>query len=274
MITYHLFPRGKIMRKTTILIAGLLLSLVMMQACAATTISIDDCRSAPDNSVTVPIIINGVENYGAGTINIAYDPAVVHVTGVTNSSDSIIKVHNEDNSAGITSVSAWNINGVNGDIVFADVTLRAIGSSGDSSPLTLNVIKLVDTTLSTIPSDQNDGIFEISGNAEGEATVNTPTIPLDSTKHSVPHPTPPLPGVVTTAEPGSGGEPLDGQNEPAKETETIEETETAEETDTSYTENDVESQETQTPSQKTPGLGIGLICLSFMLACMILRLDT
>ncbi|OYT62348.1 hypothetical protein B6U67_04555 [Methanosarcinales archaeon ex4484_138] len=83
-------------------------------------------------------------DYGTGTINIEYDPSVVHVTGVFNGSESTVVAENIDNVIGVVKISAWNIYGISGDIDFADVEFTVVGSSTDSTPLNLDIAVLKD----------------------------------------------------------------------------------------------------------------------------------
>ncbi|MEA3485084.1 MAG: dockerin type I domain-containing protein [Candidatus Aerophobetes bacterium] len=72
-----------------VLFICLLLSFTV-QYCAATTVSIADITADPGDVVTVPIRIDGIEDYGTATINLEYDSSVVFVEDVTGSSDSTI----------------------------------------------------------------------------------------------------------------------------------------------------------------------------------------
>ena len=148
-----------------ILIACFVLSILLVstaQTCVAevsTTVSIADVAIEPDSTITLPIVLSGIQNYGTGKISITYNPSVVHVAGVTSSSDSIVSAKNINNVAGIASISAWNTDGVSGDIVFANVTFTTVGT--DSTPLNLDVDKLVNTSLKTIPVTINNGSIAV-----------------------------------------------------------------------------------------------------------------
>jgi len=230
---------------------------------AAVTMTIDDCKSATGGEITVPLMINGVTNYGTGTINITYNPVVVHVVGVSDSSDSTVITHSIDNTAGIASISAWNTGGVSGDIVFANVVLKAVGSSGESSPLILTVAKLADTSMKSIPAGQSDGVFAISGSSGDVAYTPTPTSgPTGQPSSQL---TPPLPRVV--------GEPADPGVEDSPESPPSQPSSPAEDADTAGTTDagdDTEPHGVQTPSQKIPGPGVVSISLSILLVYLIL----
>lgn len=160
-----------------VLFTCLLLSFTV-QYCAATTVSIADITADPGDVVTVSIMIDGIEDYGTATINLEYDSAVVFVEDVTGSSDSTItaeKIYNPDpgqaeteGTEGYARISAWNIDGVSGNIVFANVTIKAVGNSGGSTTLTLTVDTLQDI-ISEIPVDISSGSFTITGQAPADS---------------------------------------------------------------------------------------------------------
>ena len=134
-----------------------------VQCCAATTVSIEDITADPGGSATMSIMINDIEDYGAATIELEYDSAVVFVEDVTGSSDSTSIAKNIDNTAGRAGISAWNLNGVGGNIVFADVKIKAVGNSGDSTLLTLTVDTLQNISYYEIPATIGSGSLTISG---------------------------------------------------------------------------------------------------------------
>ena len=113
-----------------VLFIGLLLSFAV-QCCAATTVSIGDITADQGDTVTIPIVIDSIEGYGAGTINLAYNSTVVFIEGATGGSDSTVSGKNINNTAGLVRISAWNPGGVSGTIVFANVTIKAVGNSND-----------------------------------------------------------------------------------------------------------------------------------------------
>jgi hypothetical protein len=135
-------------------------------ASATTTISLGDLTCDPGGTVTAEVMLKDVQNYGTGTMNITYKPAVVHVTGVTGNTNSTVITYNEDNTAGVVTISAWNTGGVSGDIEFASVTFEAVGTG--STLLGLGVAKLRDTSMTTpIPFEISNGSITISGGNGG-----------------------------------------------------------------------------------------------------------
>ena len=151
------------------------------QCCAATTIvSLADVTADPGDSVTVPLMVNDITDYGTGTINITYDPSVVHVTDVASSLDSAVGAFNNNNVAGFTAISASNTAGASGDIVFANVTFTAVMAG--SSPMNIDVASLYDRSFNKIheTATVDNGLFT-SGDV---STPPTPTSTTQSTSSS------------------------------------------------------------------------------------------
>ncbi len=147
--------------------------MAVMHTCeaSATTISIANANVEPGDIIVLPILVSEITDYGTGTIEIEYNPAVVHVTGVTDGPRSQVAAHNPDNTLGFVNISASNPYGVSGDIIFANVTFKAIGAG--STSLNLNVILLGDISYNEIPAILSNGSFTISGDA---TTTPSPTV--------------------------------------------------------------------------------------------------
>lgn len=198
-----------------ILLLAISLSPVNIAARATTTrtmVSIPEITKPPHNYATLPITITSVENYGTGTINITYDPSVVHVTSASNGPESTVTASNTNNTIGFVGISAWNIAGVSGEIIFANVTFKVVGSAGLSTPLRLNVATLKDTSYKVIdPVSVTHGTFNIKTEGEGVTSTSTPTPTPTPTpvyrrggggRQSTPTPSPtPTPPVTPTPTP-------------------------------------------------------------------------
>ena len=139
----------------------ILLLSTITQASAIATVSIGNLSSAYGETVTAPILISNVQNYGTGTISVTYDPSVVHVTSVSSGPDSTVVNWNPDNTTGIVTISAWNTGGVSGDIIFANVTFHAVGSAGSSTPLNISVTTLKDISYNNTSVITKNGSFTI-----------------------------------------------------------------------------------------------------------------
>jgi hypothetical protein len=147
---------------TMVLIVLLMSGITPSLAAAATLVSMNDVTVDQGNNVTVSIMLTGITNYGTGTINVEYDPLVAKVTGVTGNAKSSIGAWNANNP-GKVDISAWNTAGTSGDLAFADVTFKALGSNGSSTALTLKVDMLQDTSYTDITRNIKSGSLKISG---------------------------------------------------------------------------------------------------------------
>jgi len=110
---------------------------------------------------------------------------VVHVISVSSGPTSTVLAWKSDNTTGITKVSAWNLEGVSGDIIFANVTFYAVGSPGTSTILKLDVITLKDTSIKDIPVSVSDGTLGIK---EDGGIASSPTPALSSQPSPTPLP--------------------------------------------------------------------------------------
>jgi len=136
------------------------LALSITQASATAIVSIANITLNPGETVTTPISIENVTDYGTGTISVTYDPSVVHVTDVASGPTSTVLAWKPDNTTGIVTISAWNIEGVSGDIVFANVTFYAVRSAG-CTPLNISVTTLKDISYNNISVMTKNGSFSI-----------------------------------------------------------------------------------------------------------------
>jgi hypothetical protein len=134
--------------------------------------------SIPDAAVgntsvntTVPINITGVSDLASATIWLHYNSSVVWVTNVTAGNLGGTITSSMDNATGLTKMAWFSATGKTGDFVFAYVTLRSVGSRGETSPLNLDVQVLTDTAGDDIACCVDDGMFMI-GLMEGDVTLN------------------------------------------------------------------------------------------------------
>jgi hypothetical protein len=145
-----------------VLLVMLMSGMTQSLAAAATSVSMDNVTVDQGKNVTVSIMLTGIANYGTGTINVEYDPYVAKVTDVVGNAKSSIVAWNANNPGKVI-ISAWNIQGTSGDIAFADVTFKALGSNGSSTALTLKVDTLEDTGYTEVTRDIKSGSLKISG---------------------------------------------------------------------------------------------------------------
>ena len=163
--------RKRILESSVLLLIAVL---AISTASAQVTVSIGDLTAYQNESITAPIMINNVTNYGTGTIKVTYDPSVVHVTDVASTADSPFVVWNIDNETGYVLISAMNPMGVSGDIAFANVTFKAVGSPEDVSYLNIEIETLMDTSFNDIPAIPLNGSFRI--------LVSSPTVSITTDK--------------------------------------------------------------------------------------------
>ncbi|MEA1865915.1 MAG: PKD domain-containing protein [Euryarchaeota archaeon] len=143
-----------------------------------TTISIADANAQPDCSTTTQITIDGMTNFGAATVTLSYDPAVVHITSVA-AGDVGTPIANIDNKTGAATIAAYvsTATGPNSPITFASLELLAVGSSGETSPLTLRVTTFTDAAGASVSATPKSGVFTIGlsglrGDANDDGVVN------------------------------------------------------------------------------------------------------
>ena len=117
-------------------------------------VSIDCGTIYPDphsgGSVTLPITLRGITDYGAATINLYYDASVVGVSNVAGSEDSSVESWNVV-TPGRLMISALNATGASGDVVFANVVFNSVENIGECSGLNLTVNTLGDIYYEELP---------------------------------------------------------------------------------------------------------------------------
>jgi len=161
-----------------IVVSIILLGLLPIVNAQQTAVSISDASAETNETVTIPINITNVTDFGAATFWLSYINSVVIVDSVSDGDMGSVTA-GINNTAGVTKMSWFTTTGKTGDFVFAYVTLNATGSAADyTSELNLTVKKLVDTGNSPIEHTVDKGMFTVSG------TLPTPT--------STPSPTPSL----------------------------------------------------------------------------------
>jgi len=148
----------------------------------STSVSIGSANSTSDSHVTLPIMITNVSEKGvsAARINLTYNPGVVNVIAVENSSFDLI-IPNIQNSSGYTLIIAFvlGVEGLTGDVKIADIEFKAVGEGGDVSPLNLEVIELWHTG-GPIPHAVKNGSFTILGEELNPFDTGLPENPYPS----------------------------------------------------------------------------------------------
>lgn len=133
---------------------------------ALTSVSIEPITAPPDGRIAVPIMVNYVMNLGSGTIDVSYNPEIVHVTDVESGTGNalVVQSHNINNTIGLVQIVALDaLAPHSGNVIFANVIFNAVASTG-STPLNISVRDLIDyDTYEQIPHSVNNGTFTIAG---------------------------------------------------------------------------------------------------------------
>ncbi|MBW1939583.1 MAG: hypothetical protein JRI67_12670 [Deltaproteobacteria bacterium] len=166
-------------------------------ALAQTTVSIGNATVAVDGETTLPIFINNVDDpdgVGTADIKLSFDSDVVRMTASTAGDfDSITPnvAHNESGAASYVTFMAYqsNATGLTSGAIVTTVTLKAVGTAGQESPLDISIATLADNTSDSndISADDVDGIFTVGGGTDPAPTVTptvTPTQPSPSASAS------------------------------------------------------------------------------------------
>ena len=128
----------------------------------STVVSIPNASADTCNTTIVPINVTDVTDLGAATIWLSYNKDVVEVDSVGVGDLGSI-TYGIDNANGVTKMSWASATGYTGSYVFAYITLHAVGSIGETSPLDLGVKELADTGANPIVHTVTDGEFHVAG---------------------------------------------------------------------------------------------------------------
>ncbi|MDY6865951.1 MAG: cohesin domain-containing protein [Halobacteriota archaeon] len=171
--------------KVILIILVLLVSVVFEVSAAVSTVSIMDTEVSQGESVNVSINIDGVTDVAGAHILLSYDPSVVHLTDIGNSSLSFETYKDINNTSGYTRYAVVNLpDPLSGpSIQFAEVTLEAVGSIGDSCTLDLTVVSMQDSSYEEISRTVVDGTFTISDSETPSVTnpsASESKVPIDN----------------------------------------------------------------------------------------------
>ena len=130
-----------------------------------TIITIGDAiASIGGGDAVTQVMINNVVNVGVAHIEIHYDPTVVRVVDVVDGDFDFI-TSSIDNATGVVTIGALQVksNGLNGDVLLAEIALQAKGAQGSTSTLGINLTELKDATpqCNPIHAYVEDGIFTV-----------------------------------------------------------------------------------------------------------------
>ncbi|MHC1603436.1 MAG: lamin tail domain-containing protein, partial [Candidatus Syntropharchaeales archaeon] len=135
-----------------------------------TIVSIEDVALGAGETTTVPIMIENLDGGMGANIILSFDPDVVQVLDITGGDFNLPLYTLIDNDNGNAQHAVLNFPaGLSGDVVFANVTLEAIGEGGDTSPLDLEVVSLTDG-VDEIAHEVDNGTFMV-GEVETQKVV-------------------------------------------------------------------------------------------------------
>jgi hypothetical protein len=182
---------------------------------AGAVISIQSAELKVGESRTLPIVLaDTTGEISCATINVSYDPAIVQVTAVQNSTFDKV-VYHPDNAQGRTTIVLYQTGaqGLAGTITLAEVTFEAVKVGSSSLQLQLETLKnnagapvsaTVQYGLVTVNADGGSG-----GGGGGGGGIATPS-PSPSPAPSPSFSPAPSPAVPVTPEPSPSPSPAPG----------------------------------------------------------------
>ncbi|MEA1895801.1 MAG: cohesin domain-containing protein, partial [Euryarchaeota archaeon] len=135
-----------------------------------TILHIGDVTVSLGRSETVPITVFNVTDMSGCEINFTYDQTVVYVTDITRGDMNFSFIYNINNGSGWMRANALDTEGVDGDVIFAHITLTAVGNKGDMSDLEFEESLLVDPSYNEIAHITDNGTFTIRANRLPQVT--------------------------------------------------------------------------------------------------------
>ena len=126
-------------------------------------VGIENLTVKPDEEVTVPIILYNSPGVGCCGVKISYDTETVLAIDATEgdftSYFDFNALYADDGWVTInTYIRCMNLSG---DLVVANITLKAVGNVGDSSLLSLEILAVADQYGYNVPTGTDDGTFTI-----------------------------------------------------------------------------------------------------------------
>jgi cell division septation protein DedD len=188
-----------------------------MSAASAQTVIIADGSADAGATTTVTVTADDVTDLANFDITVTYDPAVVNVTAAANNAVFGSDTNNfEGASTGAVRLMSFNTgSGQTGDgILLSTLTLKALGTAGQNSALTLTTNSLMDSSEGDITATIDTGVFTVSsGTHPTPAPTVTPTSSIPSatpdttaTAANAAKPAPTETLTVEPAAPATGGD--------------------------------------------------------------------
>ena len=150
-----------------ILLSFFLITLVILPA-SATTVTIGDIFSETD--ATASIMINDVIDVAIAGVDVTFDPSVIVVTDAEKG-DFQKFIKNLEHADGGVRIGGYNLEeGLNGNVILANLTIRPKGSYGEISDLDIEITsELKDSSNNPIDAEAIDGFFYIGKNGDVNA---------------------------------------------------------------------------------------------------------
>ncbi|MDY6966009.1 MAG: cohesin domain-containing protein [Halobacteriota archaeon] len=169
----------------------LLVSVTIVFPVSAAQVTISYASVEPEESITVPILIDGVNSLAGAHILMTYDPTVVQVTGVGNSDLDFETYRDIDNDGGYLRYVAVNLlSALEGPTIkFADVTLKGVGEADELCTMDIMIISMQDEDFNEIPYTAINGTFRTYNPTPTPTSTPAPTPTTTSTTTPTPTPT-------------------------------------------------------------------------------------
>ena len=144
-----------------IVVSAFVMITVANNSIPTVTVSIEDVAIGKGEEITLPIMIENLDGGMGANIILSFDPDVVQVLDITGGDFNLPLYTLIENDNGNAQHAVLNFPaGLSGDVVFANVTLEAIGEGGDTSPLDLEVVSLTDG-VDEIAHEVDNGTFTV-----------------------------------------------------------------------------------------------------------------
>ena len=167
------------MKRVTIALLFSFIFIFAISSATGTTVTIGDIFS--ETNVTVPLMINNVEDVAAATIKVSYDPSVIVVTDAGNSDFESFTPNLWYAEEGWVKMTGYNtVEGLNGDVKFAELTIEPRGSYGEFSELIIEVETLSDSVGAPIDAEVKNGSFTILSEEPTPFDTDSPENPYPS----------------------------------------------------------------------------------------------
>ena len=153
--------------KTIVVILLALALLAGTASAAATQVAIGTPQSGAGTTVIVPVTVSGASNLGAMDIEVTYDPAVLKMTSAQMGSLSTNGfVEANEPQPGSALISFIDTQGISGSGEIVKITFEVSGSSGTSTPLTLQA-RAYDLDLKDVPVTIQSGSVTVGAAKSG-----------------------------------------------------------------------------------------------------------